>query len=139
MDSGILNEPIKDIQDYITSKMRTFVDSQGVFLDQVTTVISIFLPSGKASIENVSQSMGYSSRTLQRKLKEASTSFKKIIDSVRLDHANQLLKNTSHTLTDIAVLLGYSNLSAFSRAYYRWYGIYPKSARVNQLEKNYNF
>ncbi len=129
MDSAVLQEPTLDIRNYITARMRSFMDSQDEFLKQVSAVISIFLPSGKTDINSIAKSMGYSARTLQRRLNDSSSSFKYLLDSVRLTHANQYLKNTQYSLTDIAILLGYSNLSAFTRAYRRWHGINPRNAR----------
>lgn len=72
--------------------------------------------------------MGYSARTLQRRLSDSSSSFKNLLDSVRLTHANQYFKNTRYSLTEISILLGYSNLSAFIRAYHRWHGTSPRDA-----------
>lgn len=129
IDSAVLKEPTLDIRNYITARMRLFMDSQEEFLKQVSAVISIFLPSGKTDIDSIAKSMGYSARTLQRRLNDSSSSFKNLLDSVRLTHANQYLKNTQYSLTDIAILLGYSNLSAFTRAYRRWHGISPRKAR----------
>ncbi|MEH6348277.1 MAG: AraC family transcriptional regulator ligand-binding domain-containing protein [Bermanella sp.] len=129
IDSAVLQESTLDIRNYITSRMRSFMDSQEEFLKQVSAVISIFLPSGKTDINSIAKSMGYSARTLQRRLNDSSSSFKYLLDSVRLTHANQYLKNTQYSLTDIAILLGYSNLSAFTRAYHRWHGINPRKAR----------
>jgi len=129
IDSAVLHEPTLNIRNYITARMRSFMDSQEEFIKQVSAVISIFLPSGKTDIDSIAKSMGYSERTLQRRLKESSSSFKFLLDSVRLTHANQYLKNTQYSLTDIATLLGYSNLSAFTRAYHRWHGTNPRKAR----------
>jgi len=73
--------------------------------------------------------MSYSRRSLQRKLMEQGTTYSALLDSVRFNMANQYLKNTYYRLTDIAVLLGYSNLSSFSRSYHRWSGVYPTEVR----------
>lgn len=129
LDSAVLKEPTLDIRNYIIARMRSFMDAQDEFIKQVSAVISIFLPSGKNDINSIAKSMGYSERTLQRRLSESSSSFKYLLDSVRLNHANQYLNNTQYSLTDIATLLGYSNLSAFTRAFYRWHGINPRKAR----------
>jgi AraC-like DNA-binding protein len=129
IDSAILKEPTLNIRNYIIAHMRSFMDSQEEFIKQVSAVISIFLPSGKTDIDSIAKSMGYSERTLQRRLKKSSSSFKYLLDSVRLTHANQYLKNTQYSLTDIATLLGYQNLSAFTRAYHRWYGCNPRKGR----------
>ncbi|MFY0642429.1 MAG: AraC family transcriptional regulator ligand-binding domain-containing protein [Bermanella sp.] len=130
MDSSVLQESALGIRNYIHARMRTFMDIQTEYIEHVSRVISIFLPSGKVDIETIAQSMGYSPRTLQRRLKDSSSSFKYLLDSVRINHANQYLFTTQYSLTDISTLLGYSNLSAFTRAYHRWHGINPRDARV---------
>ena len=95
----------------------------------VSRMISLSLPNGSSSIVDVAAAMNYSQRTLQRKLSDKNTSYSALLDSVRFNMANQYLKSTYYRLTDIALLLGYSNLSSFSRAYFRYAGIYPMEVR----------
>ena len=58
-----------------------------------------------------------SPRTLQRQLKEQGMDFKKLVADTRRRFALSYLGNRSHTLTEIAFLLGYSEVSAFNRAF----------------------
>jgi AraC-like DNA-binding protein len=95
----------------------------------VSRMISLSLASGSSNIADIATSMNYSQRTLQRKLSAKDTSYSALLDSVRFSMANQYLKSTYYRLTDIAFLLGYSNLSSFSRAYFRYAGIYPMEVR----------
>ncbi|MEM8497379.1 MAG: AraC family transcriptional regulator ligand-binding domain-containing protein [Pseudomonadota bacterium] len=101
---------------------------------ELSNAITLSLPSGKASLANVAWSMGYSERTLRRRLSEAELSFSQILQSVRFDQANRYLQSTHYTLCDIAALLGYSNQSAFTRSYIKWSGVAPSSYR-QELEK----
>lgn len=73
------------------------------------------------SIELVSYKLGLSSRTLQRILTEEGTSFRRIFDAVRSDLARKYLAQSTFDIGQIAELLGYSQMGAFSRACRRWY------------------
>ena len=70
-----------------------------------------------------------SARTLSRRLFEHGTSYHGILDEVRRGFADLLLRDPDHALAEIAVLLGYSDVSSFHRAYVRWTGRTPASRR----------
>jgi AraC-like DNA-binding protein len=73
--------------------------------------------------------MAMDSRTLQRKLQNQGYSFKQLTDEVRASLAAQHLSNSNKPLTEIAEILGYSELSAFSRFFQRIYGKSPSEWR----------
>jgi AraC-like DNA-binding protein len=73
--------------------------------------------------------MGMSARTLQRQLKERGVDFKQLTDETRRRFAINYLKERKHTLTEVAFLLGYSEVSAFNRAFKRWTGSTPLEYR----------
>jgi AraC-like DNA-binding protein len=98
-------------------------------LDQARHVVSSLVGNGALSIELVAARMGTSPRTIQRQLKLAGSSFKQLVDDVRLGLAQQHLLDPATSLTDAAFLLGYSDLSAFSRAFRRWTGQSPQDYR----------
>ncbi|WP_390616898.1 AraC family transcriptional regulator ligand-binding domain-containing protein [Maricurvus nonylphenolicus] len=98
-------------------------------VDQVSRVISQLLVTEDCSIDTVAHAMGYSSRTLQRKLLNEDTNFQSLLNNVRCDQARDYLSNPYYRLTDIAAILGYSELSAFSRSFKRWFGISPQQWR----------
>jgi AraC-like DNA-binding protein len=70
-----------------------------------------------------------SPRTLGRRLQEQGTTLKALLDDTRRRLALEYLRNRAHTLTEIAFLLGYSELSAFNRAFRRWTGSTPMQYR----------
>ncbi len=130
VDSSILQQDIGPLVKQINAKINHALMSysEGI-VDQVTKVISFSLANGNSNIKDIASSMNYSQRTLQRKLSQQNTSYSALLDSVRFNLANQYLTNTYYRLTDIAALLDYSDLSSFSRSYYRWCGIYPLEYR----------
>jgi len=69
--------------------------------------------------------------SLRRLLKSQGTSFQRLFDDTRRRLAHRYLFESSLTLTDIAQRVGYSELSAFSRAARRWFGASPRSIRRN--------
>ena len=71
-----------------------------------------------------------SPRTLQRHVKERGTDFKNLVDDTRRRFALTYLKDHSNALTEIAFLLGYSDASAFNRAFKRWTGLAPSAYRA---------
>ncbi len=77
----------------------------------------------------LAQELGMSTRTLRRHLLEHGTSYHHILDRVRRELADELLGDPDHKLSEVAFLLGFSDASAFHRAYVRWTGHTPASRR----------
>jgi AraC-like DNA-binding protein len=96
---------------------------------EVEHAVLMLLPAGRASIKSVALALGMNLRTLQRGLEADGTSFSAILDRIRAQLANQYLANPRMRLTDIADLLGYSSLGAFTRWYSQSFGEPPSSAR----------
>jgi AraC-like DNA-binding protein len=89
------------------------------------------LPSGDVSDESVAEALHMTPRTLHRRLKEDGETFRTVLKSVRQDLAEQYLADSTLTLTEITFLLGFSEMSSFSRAYKHWHGQSPSEARRN--------
>jgi AraC-like DNA-binding protein len=87
------------------------------------------LPSGHISDEKIARALSMSVRSLQRKLQQAGTSFRKLLDQTREDLARQYIRDNQLDLTEVAFLLGFSEHSAFSRAFKRWTGQTPSALR----------
>jgi AraC-like DNA-binding protein len=73
--------------------------------------------------------IGISVRALQRQLAASNTTFRDLVESTRRTAALQLLHDTDLPLTEVAFLLGFSELSAFSRAARNWFGDAPSTIR----------
>jgi AraC-like DNA-binding protein len=88
---------------------------------QARRLIVASLASGGATIDGVAQRMAMTPRTLQRRLEHEGLQFSELVDDIRKDLAAQYLRDTRLGLTDTAFLVGYSDLSAFHRAFRRWF------------------
>ena len=113
---GMLTEQLAKLtKDDVVSRCKS------AFLEQ--------LASGEPSAEDIAQRLNMSSRTLQRKLAEANTTYLKLVDDCRRDLALRYVSDPDKSITDITFLLGFSSQSAFSRAFRRWTGASPTERR----------
>lgn len=95
----------------------------------IANQISNALKQGDASLEAVARNLGVSRRSLQRTLEKSETTYRTLVDDVRKKLATRYLKEADLQLSEIAYLLGYSELSAFSRAARVWFGMSPRAFR----------
>ena len=87
------------------------------------------LPEGDAALATVAAAMHVSVRTLQRRLEARGQTWQQVLDRSREELARQYLADRGLSLSDIALLLGFSEQSAFTRAFKRWSGQTPAQAR----------
>lgn len=93
-------------------------------LDRVRAFIAEGLISGDYALEHVAFRCGMSERTLRRKLSDAGTSYRDLMDDVRKERALHLLE-ADQSISLIAQHLGFSDATAFARAFRRWTGSAP--------------
>ena len=99
------------------------------FLHKVRQLVVNNLPHGKISIANVARRLGMSSRTLQRRFAEAGMTYDRLLDQTRFGLSKSYLRQPRLTVSEIAFLLGYTDISAFTRAFVRWSGLTPGQFR----------
>jgi len=97
------------------------------FTEQVNTILRNQLPSGEPNQAIIASSLNVSSSTLKRRLKEQGTTYKTLLDTTRHQLAIEYLAQKKLSLTDITYLLGFSQSSAFTRAFKRWENVSPKN------------
>ncbi len=102
---------------------------QGDIVQQVQSIILDNLPDGQVTDKLVASELNLSERSMQRRLKEHKTTFRYLLDSVREMVAKQYIENPVNRMSDIAFLLGFSEQSAFSRAFKKWTGKSPVEYR----------
>ena len=99
------------------------------FRADVRRAIADAMRDGDPRLARVAAKLAMSPRTLQRRLEEEGVVFKALVDDTRLRFALGYLRHGGHTLTEIAFLLGYSEVSALNRAFKRWTGVTPSGYR----------
>src|SRR5262249_45896155 len=98
-------------------------------VDQVRSLIKAELTGGDPSLAKIGRELGMSRRTLQRHLKAGNTSHHQILEETRKHLALEYLSRRGMTIGELAYLLGFSEQSAFCRAFKRWTGMSPTDFR----------
>lgn len=102
---------------------------KGDIVGQVKNIILQNLPDGQVTEQMVANRLNLSERSMQRRLQEHGTTFRFLFDDVRAMLAKQYIGNPGNRVIDIAFLLGFSDQSAFSRAFRKWTGKSPVDYR----------
>jgi AraC-like DNA-binding protein len=97
---------------------------------KVENAIATLLPHGQARHDLVAAELGMSQRTLTRRLSAEGVSFADILKEVREALAKRYIADRTLPISQIAWLLGYAEVSGFTRAFQRWTGIVPSAARA---------
>lgn len=95
----------------------------------VEQLIKLLLPSRRATVQTCAASLGMTVRTLQRVLDAEGTSFSALLGQARMQLATQYLANPRMRITDVAEMLGYSSIGAFTRWHSQVFGKAPREAR----------
>lgn len=108
---------------------RAQCDGGSDLLADLRRRVQCALRAGHVSIDAIAASMNLSERTLQRRLGEFGVTFNEVVERTRYELSCRYLRHQHLSLTEIGYLLGYSELSAFSRAFRRWAGVSPIAFR----------
>jgi AraC-like DNA-binding protein len=100
---------------------------------QLKRKLADLMARGEANADAACRALKLSRRTLQRRLKAEKTSFQSILKEVRAELAINYLKDARLRSLEIAMLLGYSNISTFTTAFKSWYDIPPAEYRQKFL------
>jgi AraC-like DNA-binding protein len=104
--------------------------SQPTFHSRVENAVGPLLPRGKAQAGNVARELGVSSRTFARRLAAEGLTFSGVVQKLRSDLASRYLADDKLSISQIAWMLGYREVAAFSHAYKRQTGKTPREART---------
>ena len=99
-------------------------------VQQIEELIARQLANGGCSLAGIAQQLAMNERTLQRRLEAQQIRFSDILDRVRQRQAHEFLAQPALPLSEIAILLGYSEQRSLSRACQRWFGNTPAALRV---------
>ena len=104
------------------------------FSDRVRQKIVRALQGQTPTLNYIAAQLHLSSRSLQLKLQAQGTSYQTLLDEVRRDMAIAYLKDGHLNKTDITYLLGFSDLSVFSRTFKRWTGKSPSAFQKETIQ-----
>jgi AraC-like DNA-binding protein len=99
--------------------------------DRARAVLSEELQTGNAAVRMLASRLSVSVRTLHRSLAAEGTSYRRLLDQLRLDTARRHLMDDRLSVAEVAFLVGFSELSAFHRAFKRWTGRTPATFRAD--------
>ncbi|MDB4990535.1 MAG: hypothetical protein JWN04_5713 [Myxococcaceae bacterium] len=108
---------------------QALASGRSASIAQVERVIALRLADPELSLRHVAKALAVSSRSLQRSLAQAGTTFRVLRDSVRYRRSRELLADASLTTDALATALGYRDRSNFVRAFVRWSGQSPSDYR----------
>lgn len=110
-------------------------------VDAVSLVnqVQVFLETGKnltAPLSKTAEALGYSERSLRRYLEKSNTSYRKLVDEVRVRRAREMLAAGDQPIKAIAFALGYDTPSNFARSFKRWTGLTPRAFRESHSQSS---
>lgn len=143
IDSALLDRPMPQYNARAFAEFRALIRHQLSSIDGVAEqrsdrdswlsllehVIESQCKVGDTSIGAVAKRVGVTVNGIRIQLKESGLAYDELVLSVRQTAAKRYVENSEHDLTTIALMLGYSELSAFSRAFKRWHGKSPSALR----------
>jgi AraC-like DNA-binding protein len=134
---SVRNIPVVSADPYLNKLLIKYCEealahretTRSSFGTSVENAIAVLLPHGRAQISQVARKLGMSQRTLRRRLASEGLTFTGVLNSLRSDLAKRHLGDRSLSISKIAWLLGYSDVSAFSTAHKRRTGMTPQASR----------
>jgi AraC-like DNA-binding protein len=129
--------PVVSADPYLSKLLISYSDealsrrpaSRSSFRSSVENTIVPLLPHGKGRAGEIAPRLGLSQRTFARRLSLEGHTFSEVLEKLRSDLAERYLTDESLSISKIAWLLGYQEVSAFTHAFKRWTGTTPREAR----------
>lgn len=135
-DAAWLNQPLLKsdpglcaLLDRYAEELLAKLPRRENLVDHVRQEINMGLRGGDPGLDAIAQKLGMSPRTLQRKLKDEGTSHQELLDQMRHELSIHYLQERQMAVCEVAFLLGFSETSAFHRAFKRWTGTTPGEFR----------
>ncbi len=134
---SIKQAPVVSADRHLSNLLRSYCEEalaqkqrdRSSFRSRIENAIVPLLPHGKPEVGAVARQLGVSPRTVARRLTDEGVSFSEILENLRSDLANRYLADPELPISQIAWLLGYQDVGAFSHAFKRWTGKTPGQMR----------
>jgi len=105
-----------------------------LFSHRVRELVAAELKDGAPKATDAAETLRMSERTLRRRLKDEGTSWEEVVDGLRRGLSERYLGEPELGIQDVALMLGYSEVGAFRRAFRRWHGKSPAAFRKERRE-----
>lgn len=102
------------------------------FADLARSQLHQLLQAGEPSRERLAEVMGMTGRTLHRKLQEAGTTYRALLDELRLERARELLRDPQLAIADVAAHAGFDETASFTRWFKALTGTTPSDFRARR-------
>lgn len=131
MDMPIIqHDPVmREMMDAHADRLLNELSQCDEFVAKIRQLMIAAMAEGDLSLDCIAEQMGLTPRTLQRRLSEQDESFKGLLDKVRKELALTYIKQPHIDLAELAYLLGFSDQTAFQRAFKKWTGSTPGKFR----------
>jgi len=133
---ALLNRPLRQSDNHLYQIiLKSAVEELDNFgqlespLTRIANEVASNLAHGACTLPHISAKLGMSQRAVQRLLEREGTSFRKMSEEIRRSAADRYLRGTDLPMKEIAYLIGFSELSTFSRAVKSWFGMSPRKYR----------
>lgn len=120
--------------DFITSVTQAMVINQDRSSNPLT-LEQLTVPMEFRTLDETAHELCMSSRTLHRNLQEQGTSFSRLLQALKMERAKKLLLIQKKSIKEVALLLGYTEVTNFSSAFKKFYGDRPKAYRQKHLRE----
>jgi AraC-like DNA-binding protein len=110
--------------------LASLPDPHDSFANRIRRIVSAQLAHGSVTLADVARELHMSERSVQRRLADDEQTFDAIVEELRRELALRYLRDKALAIGEVAYLLGYSEPSAFHRAFKRWTGSTPAEARA---------
>ncbi|TDQ82044.1 AraC-like DNA-binding protein [Dongia mobilis] len=135
-ERALLARPMPGSDPKLLAMMRSCLESMGShpqaerLADRILSAIRQRLAEGAPNLEEIAATLRLSPGAIQKALSAEGLGFREAVEHVRFELARHYLAQLHLPLSEIALLLGYSELSAFTRAFTRWSGVSPRRWRA---------
>ena len=133
LDEGWLTHPVAVTPSYMFGILTAKADdllkalrAKATFRARVESLLMTVLHGGEVSVSQIASEMAMSRQTLYRRLKAEGTTFQEVLDEIRCRLALEYIEGRKVSVNEAAYLTGFSDPSAFSRAFRRWTGKSPR-------------
>lgn len=123
------------LEDHARRLLGEVSEDEPGLVDRLRAELRARLRGGDASIAVVAKALAVSERTLQRRLDACQVSYSDVLNEVREELGREYLCEPDVSIAEIAFLLGFSDQSAFGRAFKRWTGSTPRAWRVAEAQR----